>query len=388
MIGFVQGPPALAETFSTGLSPAFLAVTAMAGFAAGMAAQRLRSRLRPAGHPAALEHREEPADPQMYEVGAAGHRIYVRQFAVDGLRPEHLISHTVPQESNENLLSGLDPRLLPLPAPELARRAEATRTELEQTPGAWNAETVALRQVEVSRAGSHELPVLKLGYARSDYATFRAVAGAWAEQSGQTRLTPEDLQRVQPGLSHSFGINLTVETADGQLMLTTRSAKIATAANLRHITVNEGMSVSDEDPETGVLDPYRTALRGIEEELGVDLGADGRRHITFHSLICDTTRYEWALLGHVNLTGTEWTSSSFRHARLLGIAPDSWETSNIEFIPFDAEAVQEALQDDSNWVGHGYVNLLLSALHRMPGHRSTLLSTAHAALAAPELRAA
>lgn len=385
MNGYVQEQAAQVQTFGTGLPPVLLALMALAGFTAGVAAQWLRSRPRPARRP--VDPAEEPRSQEMYAVGAARHGIYIRQFAADGLAPENLVSYAVPQEGTPGQQPVPEP-LLPLTTRELNRRIEAMRAKLERTPGAWNAETVALRQVEVSRTGSYELPVLKLGYARSDYATFRTVADAWAEHSGSARPTPGDLQDVLPGLSNSFGINLTVVTADGELLLTTRSVKTATAADLRHISVNEGMSVADEDPETGIPDPYRTALRGIEEELGADLGADGRRYITFHSLVCDVARYEWALLGHVDLTGTEWTSAAFRHARMLGVAPDYWETSNIEFIPFNAEAVQEALQDDSNWVGHGYVNLLLSALHRMPGHRSTLLSTAHAALAAPELRAA
>lgn len=224
----------------------------------------------------------------------------------------------------------------------------------------------------MSREGSDELPVLTLRFAETDHASFLAIAAEWESlmaaglEGGPLR--GEELLDILPGLSNSFGINLTVETADGQLLLTRRSAKTASGQNLRHISVNEGMALVDVDPLTGRPDPYRTALRGIAEELGVDLEAqpEMRDRITFHSLVCDVTRNEWALLGHVDLRETVWTSASFLHARQLGMAPDAWESNAIEFIPMTKTAIETALEDDKEWVGHGYINLALSSVHRFP----------------------
>jgi hypothetical protein len=326
---------------------------------------------------------------ETFAVGAAKHEIYVRQFAVEGFRPENLRSGTVPQQSSSGLAAKLPPRLRPASPSELGQKIEEKRRDLDAAPGAWNAEKLALRKLEVSRVGSLELPVLKLHYSITDYASFQVVSTEWEKrftaglEGGELR--GEELLDVFPGLSNSFGVNLTVETADDQLILTRRSVKTASGGNLRHISVNEGMALVDRDPKTGLPDPYRTALRGIAEELGVDLEGelDIRKRITFHSLVCDVTRYEWALLGHVNLTQTEWTNASFIDARKLGMGPDDWESHSLEFIPLTRAAVEEALRDDSDWVGHGYMNLVLSSMHRLRGERRAILAAARAALASP-----
>ncbi len=324
---------------------------------------------------------------ETFAVGAAKHEIYVRQFAVDGFQKAHLSSGTMPQQSSATLVAKLHPRLRPAPPSELEQMIEDKRTELNTTPGAWNAEKFALRKLEVSRVGSHELPVLKLDFAKTDYASFQVVASEWQKrftaglEGGELR--GEELLDVLPGLSNSFGINLTVETADDHIILTTRSAKTSGGKNLRHISVNEGMALPDQDPKTGLPDPYRTALRGIAEELGVDLEQEPGIHdrITFHSLICDVTRYEWALLGHVNLTQTDWTNAAFVQARKWGMGPDDWETNSLQFIPMTRADVEEALRDDSDWVGHGYINLVLSSMYRMRRDQRAILAAARSALA-------
>lgn len=266
---------------------------------------------------------------------------------------------------------------------------EAKRAALQAAPEAWNAEKIALRRIRVARTGNHEEPTIDLGYAVTDYATFQVIADAWErryknlDEAGRD-LRAEDLLDVLPGLSNSFGINLTVETADDHLVLTRRSAKANNAKNLRHVSVNEGMALADINPKTDLPDPYLTALRGIEEELGLDLSdeQDIRQRITFHSLICDVSRYEWALLGHVNLSQTKWTNSMIQSTRKLGAAPDDWESRELSFIPLEPEPIGIALADDSDWVGHGYINLLLSAMFRLRGNRSEFLQAARATLMA------
>ncbi|UVJ39526.1 hypothetical protein [Arthrobacter sp. CJ23] len=324
---------------------------------------------------------------ETFAVGAARHQIYVRQFAPRGFSPDHLTARRVPDQPAHVLIEDLRQALRPGQAAELQEGIDARRLELDAAPEAWNAEKLALRRISVSRIGTDEEPTIDLGYAVTDYATFQVIANAWEKQSknlaaeGQD-LTAEDLRDILPGLSNSFGINLTIETADDDLLLTQRSAKASSAKNLRHISVNEGMAPADIDPRTDLPDPYLTALRGIEEELGIDLNDEPeiRKRITFHSLVCDVTRYEWALLGHVNLTQTKWTNATIQGARKLGAAPDDWETNELTFIPFNRKSLEDALGDDSNWVGHGYMNLLLSAMFRLRKDRSAFLEKARTVL--------
>lgn len=324
---------------------------------------------------------------ETFAVGAARHQIYVRQFAPRGFAPSHLTASRVPDQPTPILIGTLRESLRPGLPIDLDAAIQAKRIELEAAPEAWNAEKLALRRIKVSRVGSHEEPTIDLGYAVTDYASFQVIANAWEKRykgldgPGQD-LPADDLRDVLPGLSNSFGINLTLETADDDLLLTQRSGKASSAKNLRHISVNEGMALADIDPKTDLPDPYLTALRGIEEELGIDLSEEPgiRSRITFHSLVCDVTRYEWALLGHVNLTQTKWTNAAIQGARKLGAAPDDWETNSLTFIPFNRKSIEEVLKDDSDWVGHGYINLLLSAIFRLRRDRNAFLNKARAAL--------
>lgn len=324
---------------------------------------------------------------ETFAVGAAKHEIYIRQFAPRGFTPNHLTASRVPDLPTSSLVGQLQQPLQPVPPTRIEAAIEGKRIELESTPETWNAEKIALRRIQVSRTGNVEEPTIDLGFAVTDYASFQVVAALWEKHfKGNVEknqlIHAEHLWDVLPGLSNSFGVNLTVETADDHLLLTQRSAKATSAKNLRHISVNEGMALADIDPKTGLPDPYLTALRGMDEELGINLSEepDIRNRITFHSLVCDVTRYEWALLGHVNLSQTKWTNAKIRGFRKLGAASDDWETNELSFISLDRKSIEEVLKDDSDWVGHGYINLLLSAMFRLPRDRSTFLDTARTAL--------
>ncbi|MHC6594243.1 hypothetical protein [Arthrobacter sp. C152] len=324
---------------------------------------------------------------ETFSVGAAKHQIYVRQFSPRGFAPGHLKASRVPDQPAAYLMRNLREPLRPALPDDLETAIEAKRLELQSAPEAWNAEKFALRRIRVSRTGNHEEPTIDLGYAVTDYAAFQVVAGAWERHyknlDGVIQdLRADDLWDVLPGLSNSFGVNLTLETADDHLLLARRSDKANSARNLRHVAVNEGMSLEDIDPRTDLPDPYLTAVRGIEEELGIDLaeepGARGR--ITFHSLVCDVTRYEWALLGHVDLRQTKWTNAAIQGARKLGAAPDDWESNKLAFVPFDAKSIEAVLEDDSDWVGHGYINVLLSAIFRLRSNRAAFINRARETL--------
>lgn len=333
-------------------------------------------------------HEQEILSPDTYAVGAGKHEIFVSQFALKGFDEKNLSTGLSHKESAATALGKLPVELRPLSADAVAEKIRLKAAELEAAERAWNARKFALRKVNVSRLGGvKEDPTLSLEFAETDYATFQVIANAWEQLvkrdgAGRQPLSAEQLHEVQPGLSNSFGVNLTVETANGDIILTKRSGRTQGARNLRHISVNEGMSLDDVDLKTGIPDPYLTAFRGLEEELGLDLkdNEDNRGKIKFHSLICDVTRYEWALLGHVRLTDTPYENGYFQGLRRLGVSPDDWESVSLEFLPLGLSAIEEAIEDDSGWVGHGYMNLVLSAMHRMPINRKAIFAAAKTAL--------
>lgn len=318
----------------------------------------------------------------VFSLGRGEHELFVLEFAPQGFDPANIVVGPLDTRDLPTAWAQLPPELRPLDIDTLEKSIVHERDELERDPRAWNARRFVLRRAIVTRVGDDERPALELGFGVSDYATKLVVSREWEAMrsgaEGRRPLVEKELRHVQAGLSHTFAVNLTIETADHSIILTRRSALANQAHGLQHISMNEGMAVEDSD-DHGFPDPYATAIRGVREELGVDLAAF-RDRIVLHALILDVTRYEWAFVGHVDLRDTALTDAVFRMHRGVGISSDSWETDELRFLPWNAGSAAELLTSDEDWVGHGYLNLALSAIHRFPRSRAHLLAQIQRAL--------
>lgn len=286
--------------------------------------------------------------------------VYVAQFEPAGFDPEHI--HCRRAGANPSLQASA--RAFGIDIPDDDGVAALIQDEVERLaadPAAWNGESLSLRGFSIGRFGAKEDAELELVFAPSDHATSRALKPYWMqERPSVERLTGDRLRHVCAAFSHGFGLNVTVETADRQLVLTRRGLATSQQSGRMHISVNEGMRSDDLTP-AGDPDPIHTVLRGCAEELGIVVD---RAAVTLHSLILDVHRYEWAMLGHVDLRGTELSASAIASKRAVGRAPDDWETDHLEFVPFRPEEVVARLLGGDEWVPHGLVNLALSGVHR------------------------
>jgi len=243
--------------------------------------------------------------------------------------------------------------------------------KLEADPHFWNGTSLALYRCDVSRTPRAEEPVLVMQFREENYATFFAIDEIWKSTGTGTRRSfdGDRLRQVDPLLSNCFGINCTVETADGQVLLTTRSTLAHGWASHSHISFNEGLSSLDRRPG-GVVDVLGAFERGFQEEIGVSIRElpDFFNRLVIHSLVLDVDRYQWALLAHLNLENTSLTSTKLSAMRSLGAATDDWEASDVRFISFSDSptAVLSELKSSRPWVAHGLLNLALSAIHRHP----------------------
>ncbi|MGI5994151.1 MAG: hypothetical protein ACOX8C_04385 [Saccharomonospora viridis] len=257
----------------------------------------------------------------------------------------------------------------------MRERVEQERRRIAESLTAWNEDKLGVAAVHVRRDARYDDPHLAVDFFRTDYATFSVVTNAWREHVESRELAEllpaERLRHVLPGLSHSFGVNLTVVTADNQVILTRRNPQISSSRSATHISANEGMRA--DDLRAGRPDPFKTAWRGVDEELGIDVDES---RIVFHSLILDANRYQWALLGHVDLSGTEWDSATVLASRAAGVAVDDWESDRLRMVPFTVDSVVKELADESSWIAHGWVNLLLSAMYAYPSRRGRLIDVA------------
>jgi len=303
-------------------------------------------------------------------------RVFVYQFSPAGLR---ITTNQVMSGPPGAEVARLEPDLRPVPPELLQSMIDAERKAIEVDPRAWNEETYGITRVSVMNDVNDPdpRPHLTLDLHRSDYATFNVIGKAWKTAPGRAvleRFTLEMLGEVLPGLSHSLGMNATVVTADGRVLLTQRSGVTNSGRSATHISVNEGVTVHD--LTSGRVDPVKALKRGIWEELGIPESDIPDECVTLHSLILDAERYQWGILAHVDLRHTPaspWTASRVFQARTTGQAVDKWESGRLRAPDFTADVVLDELSDPTGWIAHGWVNLLMSGMLAFTSRRDDFL---------------
>lgn len=319
--------------------------------------QRLDSRLKVSG-----------------EVSIIGESaLFVHQFVSNGLNHKNLIANMVnsPAPLTERYEQSFSSQHFSSVS-DLSSRIDRWALNLEADSHFWNGTSLALHRCDISRTPRAEEAVLVMQFREESYAASCAVDEFWQSLNTETRRSFDgnQLRQVDQLLSNSFGVNCTVETADGQVLLTTRSALARGWESHSHISFNEGLSSLDKRPG-GVVDLLGAFQRGFQEELGVSVRdlPDFSNRLVIHSLVLDVDRYQWALLAHLNLENTSFTSKKFLATRNLGAATDDWEASGIRFLSFSdsPSAVLAELRSSRPWVAHGRLNLALSTIHRHPG---------------------
>lgn len=314
------------------------------------------------------------ANKRLLDIG--GELVYVHTFTPLGLEITTSWDSHVDMQSqkmfllknrtiNRELIESID-------VEEITRAIESKRQELQDSDTEWNEQKVGLSRAGFKNDIQQSIPVLSLAFHRSDYAASVVMEQLWRENTNPDYLHQQDDNFLYSPLSiysQNFGVNATVLTDDGRILLVHRSARTSSERDRTHISVNEGVVPSDS--KAGTIDPKYALKRGIEEELGVKDIDDAS--ITFHSLILDATRYQWALLGHVDLSGTGIDEAKFRTARNSCAATDHWENDDIRFIEASWPSIRDALADKESWIAHGWLNLLYSGLLMFPHRKEEIL---------------
>lgn len=295
--------------------------------------------------------------------------LYTIEFVPDGWRPEDLQVQWRTSRDLEARLQAADPRHLPRPAAEILERIAAERERLaSDEDGWWNGASLAVEVIRASRSPSEERPVLRLVLAPTDFAAAQVCTELWLEAfDGGTVEVPVDLGIPIPGMVNAVGLNATLVTDDGQLVLVRRSARMTSGRAGLHISVNEGMRECDRNLQRS-LDPHVGIVRGVREELGIDIQA---AHVRLHTAMFDVRRYQFGLLGHIDLTGSGISAADIMLARRHGFAQDKFENTDLLLVPWEFDAVVEVLSRPE-WVAHGWLNLLHSAVSSFSARSSDI----------------
>lgn len=304
-----------------------------------------------------------------------GHEaLYIHQFVPGGYEPEDIELILRPSRGLREALDEADTALLPATVDELVEEVARRRIEYDRPDTlVWNGESVAVEHIEpFTRRGAEERPVLKVVVHPSDYAASQVCTQRWQEwfDASDGRL-PTGLPQLYdgiPGMLHAIGLNATLVTSDDKLILVRRSPRMSSGRSGWHIAVNEGMLPTDR--ATGShLDPHLGLVRGVHEELGLDVP---QRAVRFHTAMFDMRRYQFGLLGHVDLRGTAYDAAGVVAARQAGLPRDKKENDKVEVVDWDIDTVRGLLAE-ADWIAHGWLNLLLSAVAAFPRHSTELV---------------
>lgn len=203
-----------------------------------------------------------------------------------------------------------------------------------------------------ARTGPGEEPALTLGFRPTDYFSMLVTDARLDEpivvDNVKTTLRKRYADRVDlayspvPEFATHFGVGIMVVTLDGQIVFSERGPT-AVDSYVFFPSVAEGSSRPVDAGPSGGPDPYRTAVRGIAEELGIEVSTDQIRFLSFgaNAVIC-----EYALCGVVHI---DQTADDLLRIRNLGVPKDRWESQKLHFVPFQPEAVAEFMARNKPW---------------------------------------
>lgn len=236
-------------------------------------------------------------------------------------------------------------------------------------PEIWDGQLLGLQKAVISRGYMNTPERLTLRFAERRYSESLASQSFLEELSDSQKkiLFGGSFSRVDRVLSASFGLNLTIETSDGLTILTKRSSHSATEG-LWHSSLSEGLSPRDAN-QNGLIDLENAFWRGLGEELGLFNRDLPDETITVHSIVLSENRYDWSLLGHLDLRGSGVLAEQIVRGFPRVSAHDAWEVGGFRLPGFTLEDfgyLKEEFDRQDEWVPEGMMNLCLSFAYRFP----------------------
>jgi hypothetical protein len=201
-----------------------------------------------------------------------------------------------------------------------------------------------------------EVAVLVLKFGPTDYFT-QLVTDLNINNPIRERYAAANDLTVQPvpEFSSVLGINLNLFTKDGYLIVTERDPQIQIAAGKLHTSVAEGLLRPTDTGLQGAPDPFRCALRGAEEEIGVVLPSDG---IVFTAFGVQSTLCQYSLIGWCQI---EEKKADIENLYSLAVPKDKWENQTLFFVPCNPKAIAKfVIGNRDSWSPIGLAAVVLS----------------------------
>jgi hypothetical protein len=243
----------------------------------------------------------------------------------------------------------------------LVEYTENIRVRLEKGENhlPYNSNGYKLREFEVGYrqiVDGEEIPILRLKFGPTTYFE-QIVTDLNINNPVRDRLARGAKLAEKPveEFSSILAINLSLVTKDGFLVVSERSSKAHVAGNTLHTSVGENMIRPTDANSQGSPDPFRAAIRGAQEELGIEIDYKDVKFIAFgvHPLLC-----QYSLLGWVQIN---YTRDQVSDLRRLGVPKDKWESKTLHYVPFNPLSVADFIFSHwEDWFSIGLANIYLS----------------------------
>jgi hypothetical protein len=259
------------------------------------------------------------------------------------------------------------PVTLPPEVTPLLNQVKQTEREKERKGLSfhWNGPLYALERYAIGRTVPNEQMEVTFTFRPSDYYTFLATVMSLDENLvrasatvtlRQKYLQGEDLSQPIPFLAHGFGVALVLITKDKKLMLSRRSENAGSRAGELDVSVVEGVHPQKDASITYYgPDVYRTAVRGLLEEVGIPVLQED---VVFLGFGVDVEYYQWNIIGMVR---TAKTADEIFESRQRG-ASGKWETKQFEVIESAPLNVFKFLEQEKIW-STGLVAIYWTLVH-------------------------
>jgi hypothetical protein len=214
---------------------------------------------------------------------------------------------------------------------------EQEKKQQHGEPYQWNGPKYQLSRIVISREPLHESMMLGLWVKPRDHYIGLATRRCLDNPDFRKKYVPDDWSTPVTGFSCSIGVNVTVISSDGYVLLTQRGQNQSVHQNMFHCSVSEGVSPSFDRSTTGQApDMYRCACRGISEELGLHESVDfSISDIQFLSFSVNTHYALYGLQGMIKINKSAEEALSNWHTGVK----DKWENTKIFVVPFTPQDI-------------------------------------------------
>jgi hypothetical protein len=200
-----------------------------------------------------------------------------------------------------------------------------------------------------------EVPILRLRFGPTDYFTqivtdLNIANPARNHYTDAANLT----EKPVPEFASILGVNLSLVTADGYLIVSERSKHAYLAGGRLHTSVAENILRPIDAGIEGAPDPFRAAARDAHEELGIQLDTQS---LEFGAFGVESTLCQYSLFAAHRISQTR---DDILKLRSVGAPKDKWESSRLLFVPFaPTDVAIFVAQTKEQWLPIGLAAIIL-----------------------------